>query len=135
MIEQHAYIPGHLAVTDERLANWGRWARERRRAGRALSAEGRYVRERLADLEADAPRRRPAMFVDVFDASRVDVALAPANGFDRRASALLKAHYVFRAGSYVVARRAGVQVSRLAAEFERALVAAHHALGGGGVPD
>jgi len=38
---------------------------------------------------------------------------------------------VFRAPVYVVARRAGVQVSRVPAEFERALTAARHALGAG----
>ncbi|MCO5105450.1 MAG: hypothetical protein M9907_00030 [Burkholderiaceae bacterium] len=121
------YVPGPLAATHERLENWGRWARGGRGAGRAGSAEGRYLRERLPD--DDDGRRAAAPSIDAADAGRVDAALAPARGFDRRASALLKAHYVHRASPHVVARRAGVQVSRLSAEFERALTAARHALG------
>lgn len=121
------YVPGPLAATHERLENWGRWARDRRRAGRARSAEGRYLRERLP-AEDDDGRRTAALPIDPADASRVDAALAPARGFDRRASALLKAHYVHRAGPHIIARRARVQVSRVPAEFERALTAAHHAL-------
>lgn len=123
-------MPGPLAATHERLENWGRWARARRPRGRARSAEGRYLRERLGEQDEEV-RRTAAAIVDARDASRVDAALAPAGGFDARASALLKAHYVHRAPAVVVARRARVQAQRLTAEFERALVAAHHALGGG----
>ena len=126
-------MPGPLAATHERLVNWGRWARDRRRRGRARSAEGRYLRERLTAEEDDGPRRTAAAVVDAADASRVDAALAPAGGFDPRASALLKAHYVFRAPPFVIARRARVQVQRLTPEFDRALAAAHHALGAAGL--
>lgn len=122
------YVAGPLAATHERLENWGRWARDRRRAGRAGSAEGRYLRERLPAEDDDDGRRTATLPIDPADATRVDAALAPAGGFDPRASALLKAHYVFRAVPHVIARRARVQVSRVPAEFERALTAAHHAL-------
>lgn len=121
------FVPGALAATHERLENWGRWARGGRRAGRAGSAEGRYLRERLP-AEDDDGRRTATPPIDPADATRVDAALAPARGFDPRASALLKAHYVYRAVPHVIARRARVQVSRVPAEFERALTAARHAL-------
>ena len=88
-------LSGDLAEIDDRLDNWGRWAHERARRGRAMSAEGRYLPERLRG-EEETDRRRAALPIDAIDATVVDAALAPVKGFPMRESRLLKLHYVRR---------------------------------------
>lgn len=100
-------LPQDLADVDDRLANWGRWARERTRRSRARSAEGRYLPERLRG-ETEDDRRSAVEFVDAEDATRVDSALAPANGFPKRESVLLKLHYVEQRSDEQARRALGV---------------------------
>lgn len=117
-------IPAELASTDDRLANWGEWARYRRPLRSARSAEGRYRRP----AGDDDPRRTPAQAVNPIDASRVDATIAPANGFPKRFAALLVAHYVVRADYRVTCRRNGIRWQDYRAEMLRAMYAAHNCL-------
>ena len=102
-------LTGELAEIDDRLDNWGRWAHERARRGRAMSAEGRYLPERVrGDEEAD--RRRPSLPIDAADAVLVDAALAPVKGFPMRESRLLKMHYVRRLSDKTVREELRIHV-------------------------
>jgi hypothetical protein len=105
LVSDHLILPPELRETVDRLANWGLWARERRGAGRALSAEGRYRRP----ASDDDPRRTPTPVIDPWDAQRVDKALAPATGMPRRLSVILRDHYVFHADYRATCRRLAIQ--------------------------
>lgn len=94
-------LPSELLDVDARLHNWGRWARERSRQGRARSAEGRHVPKGGDDED----RRTPQLAVDIFDASIIDGALAPARGFPKRESMVLKGLYVERLSENALRRR------------------------------
>ena len=100
-------IPPALVDVDDRLANWGRWAFERNRRGRARSIEGRYQPEQLRG-DAEEDRRVASVFVDQLDASVVDRALAVAGGCPRRESLLLKLHYVERMSDESIRRQVRV---------------------------
>lgn len=117
------WLPAELLAVDDRLANWGAWARPRQRAFGCRSAEGRY---RRAAGEDDA-RRRPAPIVDPVDASRVDAALAPLN-FPRRSSMLLKAHYVWGLGDRSIRMHMAIHVDEWEPTVRMALYSARNAL-------
>lgn len=120
-------IPDQLGTTHRRLCNWGSWARGGRPIGRAKSIEGRFIRDSVLDKEHHG-QRRPQLDVDVFDASLVDRTIAPAGGFEQRLSALLKHHYVFKAGTYELARLAKIPPRKVSGEFERALFTVQYLL-------
>lgn len=82
-------IPPELIHIDDRLDNWGRWARERPKLQTARSAEGRYHPPAVDDF-----RRIPSIPIDILDASLVDRCLAPATGFPSRYTKLLVLYYV-----------------------------------------
>lgn len=97
-------LPAELLDVDARLHNWGRWARERNRINRARSAEGRHV---TPGGDSD-DRRTPQLAVDIFDASAIDAALAPARGFPKRESLVLKGLYVERVSENALRRRMSI---------------------------
>ena len=117
-------LPADLADTDDRLHNWGQWARYRRPVHAARSAEGRFRRP----AGDDDPRRTPELAVNTIDASRVDATIAPASGFPKRFAALLVAHYVIRADYRVTCRRNGIRWQDYRAEMLRAMYAARNCL-------
>lgn len=117
-------LPVELHDIDERLHNWGRWASTKPRYRIAQSAEGKYRRP----AAEDDPRRNPTPVTDVFDASAVDAALAPANGFPRVFSRLLVLHYVHRVSDRTTRRLVRVPVSEWDWTVRSALFAARNRL-------
>lgn len=84
------------------LDDWGWWARQRERAGyRCRSAEGRYRRPRVGEVE-DAPR-----VVDVRACLAVERAVCHTD-FPGEARTLLKGWYVLRVSREKIAAKAGI---------------------------
>lgn len=111
-------LPADLVGTDDRLDNWGRWARDlNQRPGYARSVESRYRRP----AAEDDPRRRPTMPIDAIDAQFVGRALAPVAGMPWREARLLQAHYVYQADYRTTCRRLALAWSRYREEVIRAL--------------
>jgi len=118
-------IPADLVGTDDRLTNWGTWAREGNGgAGRARSIESRYRRP----AGEEDPRRTPRPVVDGIDAQLVDRALAPAAGMPWRESRVLRAHYAYQADPRATCRQIGQHWSRYREELIRALWIARNRL-------
>lgn len=102
-------------VMDRVLEDWGRWARQRERAGyRCRSAEGRYRRERLVGDGDETPRP-----VDERECLAVErIVCAPS--FPARARGVLKGWFVLRVDLRQIARLGGFQASEFEAELHRA---------------
>lgn len=121
-------VPAKLLYVDDRLENWGRWARSGGRGGSPLgSAEGRYRPERVTEGE-EQTRRTPSVSIDESEASAVDRAIAPANGFPAHWTRMLLAAYVWQANRPVVCRAGGINPRELTFELQRAMHAADNRL-------
>lgn len=108
-----------LAKTEDRLWNWGRWARQNDQApGRCASAEGRYLPPRLAEGETAA--HRTPMPIDVLDAELIERAVVAIPHHRSRKYLVLR--YVRRFDRELLRRRVRLDAA-LIEGFHRRVVA------------
>jgi hypothetical protein len=126
------FVPDELRDTADRLENWGRWAYEYRRRGRAASAEGRY-RPRFGNNqseedEKDLKGQGSLPEIDAEDAQIVGRAISPYSGFPYHWYVFIKLRYYQRARKQQICRRLNVHISGYDGLVTQALYAARNHL-------
>ena len=100
---------------DDRLMNWGRWARVGIKLGQCGSAEGNYRSNwrqwvELKDINLSEE-------IDAFDAEEVEAAWRTLPNRERK---VLKFHYIKRMPLVMIAQRCGIKLHQYDVTFARA---------------